>query len=217
MRAPSALLLRRQSGDFLAVYFDSVPPVHECHLFQSAVPAGRRNSAGNPYVFKCSSRRSHPFPIPLVRFPSQNILSSGRSMPRLRSEALCLEKSENSQLPAASLDALCHPALSDFYRGWNLSADSEKMIHSRLSTIDQFGLSCARVEEVSLDERLNAARQVRYKIYKNALVPCQGLVLGYVIAKRPPLSDFALSPTRIFKIDKALDLCTRYKTGVRVT
>jgi len=32
-------------------------------------------------------------------------------------------------------------------------------------------------------------------------VPCQGLDFGYVIAKRPPLSDFALSPTRIFKID----------------
>jgi len=26
-----------------------------------------------------------------------------------------------------------------------------------------------------------------------------------VIAKRPPLSDFALSPTRIFKIDEALE------------
>jgi len=34
---------------------------------------------------------------------------------------------------------------------------------------DQFGLSCARVERVSPDERLNAARQVRHKIYKNAL------------------------------------------------
>jgi len=35
-------------------------------------------------------------------------------------------------------------------------------------------------------------------------MPCQGLDLGYAIAKRPPLSDFVLSPTRIFKIDKAL-------------
>jgi len=35
--------------------------------------------------------------------------------------------------------------------------------------LDQFGLSCARVEGVSPDERLNAARQVRDKIYKNAL------------------------------------------------
>jgi len=35
--------------------------------------------------------------------------------------------------------------------------------------LDQFGFSCARVERVSLDERLNAARQVRHKIYKNAL------------------------------------------------
>jgi len=35
------------------------------------------------------------------------------------------------------------------------------------------------------------------------LVRCQGLNLGYVIAKRPLLSDFALSPTRIFKIDEA--------------
>ena len=35
--------------------------------------------------------------------------------------------------------------------------------------LEQFGLSCARVEKVSLDERLNAARQVRHKIYKNAL------------------------------------------------
>jgi len=35
--------------------------------------------------------------------------------------------------------------------------------------LDQFGLSCARVDEASLDERLNAARQVRHKIYKNAL------------------------------------------------
>jgi len=63
------------------------------------------------------------------------------------------------------------------------------LVHKDL--IDQFGLSGARVEKVSLDERLNAARQVRYKIYKNALVPCQGLDLGYVIAKCPPLSDFA--------------------------
>jgi len=58
--------------------------------------------------------------------------------------------------------------------------------------LDQFGLSCARVERVSLDERLNAARQVRHKIYKSALVPCQGLDFGYVIAKRPPLSDFSV-------------------------
>jgi len=35
-------------------------------------------------------------------------------------------------------------------------------------------------------------------------VPCQGLDFGSVIAKRPPLSDFALRPTRIFKIDEAL-------------
>jgi len=34
---------------------------------------------------------------------------------------------------------------------------------------DQFGLSGARVEKVSLDESLNAARQVRDKIYKNAI------------------------------------------------
>ena len=33
---------------------------------------------------------------------------------------------------------------------------------------------------------------------RESLVPCQGLDFGYVIAKRPPLSDFALSPTRIF-------------------
>jgi len=33
--------------------------------------------------------------------------------------------------------------------------------------LDQFGLSCARVEEVSPDERLNTARQVHRKIYKN--------------------------------------------------
>jgi len=77
---------------------------------------------------------------------------------------------------------------------------SQPVIHAP----DQFGRSCARVERVSLDERLNAARQVRHKIYKNALMPWQGLDLGCVIAKRPPLSDFALSPTRIFKIDKAL-------------
>jgi len=35
--------------------------------------------------------------------------------------------------------------------------------------LDQFGLSCARVESVSPDDRLNAARQVRNQIYKNAL------------------------------------------------
>jgi len=57
--------------------------------------------------------------------------------------------------------------------------------------LDRFGLLCARVEELSLDERLNAVRQVRDKIYKNRLVPCQGLNLGYVITKRPALSDFA--------------------------
>jgi len=44
-----------------------------------------------------------------------------------------------------------------------------------------------------------------YMIDQTGLVPCQGLDLGYVIAKRPPLSDFALRPTRIFKIDKALE------------
>jgi len=37
------------------------------------------------------------------------------------------------------------------------------------SVLDQFGRPCARVKEISLDERLNAARQVRHKIYKNAL------------------------------------------------
>ena len=36
--------------------------------------------------------------------------------------------------------------------------------------LDQSGLPCARVEEVSLDERLNAARQARHKIDKNALI-----------------------------------------------
>jgi len=35
--------------------------------------------------------------------------------------------------------------------------------------LDQLGLSCARVEKGSLDEILNAARQVRDKIYKNSL------------------------------------------------
>jgi len=40
---------------------------------------------------------------------------------------------------------------------------------NRSSVLDQFGLSCARVEKASLDERLNAARQVRDEIYKNAL------------------------------------------------
>jgi len=41
------------------------------------------------------------------------------------------------------------------------------------TSLDQFGRSCARAERVSPDERLNAARQVRDKIYKNApvLVP----------------------------------------------
>jgi len=39
------------------------------------------------------------------------------------------------------------------------------------SFLDQFGLSCARVERVSPDERLNAARQVHDEIYKNALMP----------------------------------------------
>jgi len=36
--------------------------------------------------------------------------------------------------------------------------------------LDQFGLSCARVESVSLDERLDAARQVCDEIYKDAPV-----------------------------------------------
>jgi len=31
------------------------------------------------------------------------------------------------------------------------------------------------------------------------------LDFGDVIAKRPPLSDFVLSPTRFFKIDEALE------------
>jgi len=43
------------------------------------------------------------------------------------------------------------------------------MISEKRSLLDQFGLSRARVERVSLDERLNTARQVRHKIYKNAL------------------------------------------------
>jgi len=42
--------------------------------------------------------------------------------------------------------------------------------------LDQFGRSCARVEKVSLDERLNAARQVRYKIYKKALETFRPLI-----------------------------------------
>jgi len=36
--------------------------------------------------------------------------------------------------------------------------------------LDRSGLSCARVERVSLDERLNAVRHVRDQIDKNALV-----------------------------------------------
>jgi len=36
------------------------------------------------------------------------------------------------------------------------------------------------------------------------VVPCQGLVLGYVIAKRPPLSDVALRPPQIFNVDNAV-------------
>jgi len=44
---------------------------------------------------------------------------------------------------------------------------------------------------------------------QTGLVPCQGLDFGDVIAKRPPLSDFALSPTRIFKIDEALGMGLR--------
>jgi len=44
-------------------------------------------------------------------------------------------------------------------------------------------------------------------------VPCQGLDFGYVIAKRPPLSDFAFSPTRTFKIDEALEHYKIYKNA----
>jgi len=47
--------------------------------------------------------------------------------------------------------------------------------------LDQFGLSCARVEKVLPDERLNTARRVRDKIYKNALflcAACSGLLFG---------------------------------------
>jgi len=40
----------------------------------------------------------------------------------------------------------------------------------RCDSRNQFGLSCARVKRVSLDERLNAVRRVRDEIYKNALV-----------------------------------------------
>ena len=40
---------------------------------------------------------------------------------------------------------------------------------AELPPLDQFGRSCARVEKVSFDEGLNTARQVRDKIYKNAL------------------------------------------------
>jgi len=47
--------------------------------------------------------------------------------------------------------------------------ESIKMVFP-LFPLDQFGLSCARAEEVSLDERRNAARQVRHKVYKNALI-----------------------------------------------
>jgi len=38
------------------------------------------------------------------------------------------------------------------------------------------------------------------------VVPCQGLVLRCVIAKRPPLSDFASGPTPIFKVDNVVVL-----------
>jgi len=51
-------------------------------------------------------------------------------------------------------------------------------------SLDQFGLSYARVERVSLDERLNPARQVRHKIDKNALSPTTkpiGEVNGFLI------------------------------------
>jgi len=64
-------------------------------------------------------------------------------------------------------------------------------IHGFWHLLDQFGLGCARVERGSLDERLNAARQVCDEIYKYALAPCQGLDLGDVIVKRPSLSNFA--------------------------
>jgi len=46
--------------------------------------------------------------------------------------------------------------------------------------LDKFGRSCARVEQVSLDGRRNAARQVRHKIDKNALKMKSSFMNDYI-------------------------------------
>jgi len=49
--------------------------------------------------------------------------------------------------------------------------DQFELLSANTSPSDQFGLSCARVGKVSLDERLNAARQVGNQTYKKDPAP----------------------------------------------
>jgi len=72
---------------------------------------------------------------------------------------------------------LISPALQERARsigtgGTRSNLDGHPSIRdSVILPIDQFGLSCARAEQASLDERLNAARQVHDKIDKTLSCP----------------------------------------------
>ena len=60
------------------------------------------------------------------------------------------------------------------------------------------GLSEKQASQSSRERSMGTA-------YGNGLVPCQGLDLGCVITKRPPLLDFAFRQTPIFRVDEALE------------
>jgi len=66
------------------------------------------------------------------------------------------------------------------------------------------------IDRFAADDREAINRSIRGEC---ARVPCQGLDLGRVLTKRPPLSDFAFRRTPIFRVDKALVVITHPKVS----
>jgi len=101
-----------------------------------------------------------------------------------------------------------HPVWEFVHSAW---ADS---LFRWSSAVERFCQSCGELaSRHSVFHQVKLSRRGHMRD-QTGLVPCQGLDLGYVIAKRPPLSDFALSPTRIFKINEALAKSLHFeKTG----
>jgi len=81
--------------------------------------------------------------------------------------------------------------------------DEPRRVLRELSELRALAVILPTDDGIEIRKRCIGKPTDHQQILLHHLVPCQGLDLGCVIAKRPPLSDFALRPTPNFRVDGA--------------